>query len=73
MAALNLAITGSNAAAVADAFGEFAEAAEALADAVAAEDGAAVAGGAFAPADVLGSSRYTRHWPPLALGTESST
>jgi hypothetical protein len=41
VAELNHAITGSNAAAVADAFGEFAEAAGALADAVAAEDGAA--------------------------------
>jgi hypothetical protein len=36
--ALNLAITGSNAAEVADAFGEFAEAADALATAVAQED-----------------------------------
>lgn len=41
VAELNHAITGSNAAAVADAFGEFAEATGALADAVAAEDGAA--------------------------------
>jgi hypothetical protein len=41
VAGLNLAITGSDAAAVADAFGEFAEAAEALADTVAAEDGMA--------------------------------
>ena len=45
VAALNRAITGSNAAAVADAFGELAEAAGALADAVAAEDEA----GARAP------------------------
>ena len=49
VAALNLAITGSNAAAVADAFGEFAEAAEALADAVAAEDGTAQATRSRAP------------------------
>jgi|SRR5947209_20290494 len=41
VAALNLAITGSSAADVADAFGEFSEAAAALADAVAAEDGMA--------------------------------
>jgi hypothetical protein len=41
VAALNHAITGSSAAAVADAFGDFAEVARALADAVAAEDGAA--------------------------------
>src|SRR6185437_7550489 len=40
VATLNHAITGSSAAAVADGFGEFAEAARALADAVAAEDGA---------------------------------
>ena len=45
VAALNRAITGSNAAAVADAFGELAGAAGALADAVAAEDEA----GARAP------------------------
>jgi hypothetical protein len=38
VAALNRAITGSNAAVVADAFGELAEAAAALADAVARED-----------------------------------
>jgi hypothetical protein len=38
VAALNHAITGSSAAEVADAFGEFAEAAMALADAVAGED-----------------------------------
>lgn len=38
VAALNLAITGSNAANVADAFGELAEIAEALADAVSRED-----------------------------------
>jgi hypothetical protein len=38
VAELNHAITGSNAAAVADAFGEMAAAADALADAVAAED-----------------------------------
>jgi hypothetical protein len=42
VAALNQAITQSNAATVADAFGELAEAAAALADAVAAEDEAAV-------------------------------
>ncbi len=41
VATLNHAITGSNAAEVADAFGEFSEAAGALADAVAAEDVAA--------------------------------
>jgi hypothetical protein len=41
VATLNHAITGSSAAEVADAFGEFAEAAGALADAVAAEDAAA--------------------------------
>jgi hypothetical protein len=40
VAELNRAITGSNAAAVADAFGEIAQAANALADAVAAEDSA---------------------------------
>jgi hypothetical protein len=40
--ALNKAITGSNAATVADAFGELAEAASALADAVAREDQASV-------------------------------
>ena len=38
VAALNRAITGSDAAAVADAFGELADAAGALADAVASED-----------------------------------
>jgi hypothetical protein len=38
VATLNHAITGSNAAAVADGFGEFAEAARALADAVTRED-----------------------------------
>jgi hypothetical protein len=38
VAALNQAITGSNAAAVADAFGELSEAAGALADTVASED-----------------------------------
>lgn len=38
VASLNRAITGSDAAEVADAFGEFAEATEALADAVARED-----------------------------------
>jgi hypothetical protein len=41
VAALNTAITGSNSAAVADAFGELKEAAAALADAVAKEDLAA--------------------------------
>jgi hypothetical protein len=41
VAALNRAITGSNAAQVADAFGELSEAASALADAVATEDAAA--------------------------------
>jgi hypothetical protein len=41
VAALNRAITGSNAAAVADAFGELADAAGALADSVASEDEAA--------------------------------
>jgi hypothetical protein len=41
VAALNRAITGSNSAAVADAFGELSEAASALADAVAVEDAAA--------------------------------
>jgi hypothetical protein len=41
VAALNSAITGSSAANVADAFGEFAEAAGALADAIAREDEAA--------------------------------
>lgn len=41
VATLNRAITGSSAAAVADAFGEFAEAADALAAAVASEDEAA--------------------------------
>lgn len=41
VAALNQAITGSDAAAVADAFGELSEVAGALADAVAAEDEAA--------------------------------
>jgi hypothetical protein len=41
VAALNRAITGSDAAQVADAFGELAEATGALADAVAAEDDAA--------------------------------
>jgi hypothetical protein len=46
VAALNRAITGSSAADVADAFGETAEAATALADAVAAED--AAGGGATA-------------------------
>jgi hypothetical protein len=40
VATLNHAITGSSAAAVADAFGEFAEAVGALADAVAVADGA---------------------------------
>src|ERR1700760_5160303 len=40
VAALNRAITGSSAAVVADAFGDFAEAAGALADAVRAEDAA---------------------------------
>src|SRR2546421_5824410 len=43
VAGLNRAITGSDAAAVADAFGELSEAAAALADAVAAEDQAAAA------------------------------
>jgi hypothetical protein len=43
VATLNHAITGSSAAAVADAFGEFAEAAGALATAVAREDEAAIA------------------------------
>jgi hypothetical protein len=43
VATLNRAITGSSAAAVADAFGEFAEAADALATAVAHEDQAAIA------------------------------
>jgi hypothetical protein len=43
VAALNRAITGSNAAVVADAFGELAEAAAAVADAVAQEDGVAAA------------------------------
>ena len=43
VARLNRAITGSSAAAVADAFGELAEAAEALATAVAREDEAAIA------------------------------
>jgi hypothetical protein len=38
--ALNHAITGSNAAQVADAFGDFAEAAQTLADSLASEDGA---------------------------------
>ena len=46
VAALNRAITGSDAAQVADAFGEMSEAAGALADAVAGEDAAAVARGA---------------------------
>lgn len=41
VAQLNRAITGSSAASVADAFGEFAEAADALATAVAEEDAAA--------------------------------
>jgi hypothetical protein len=41
VAALNRAITGSNAAVVADAFGELSDAASALADAVAGEDDAA--------------------------------
>lgn len=41
VATLNRAITGSSAAAVADAFGEFGGAADALATAVAAEDGVA--------------------------------
>jgi hypothetical protein len=49
VAALNRAITGSDAAAVADAFGDLAEAAGALAEAVAAED-AAAAGSAERPA-----------------------
>jgi hypothetical protein len=40
VAALNRAITGSNAAAVADAFGELSEAATALADTIEREDGA---------------------------------
>ena len=44
VAGLNTAITGSDAAAVADAFGEFSETAGALADAVAEEDGAAASG-----------------------------
>jgi hypothetical protein len=48
VAGLNRAITGSNAADVADAFGEFSEAAGALADAVAGEDAAAQPGGARA-------------------------
>lgn len=43
VATLNHAITGSSAAAVADAFGEFAEATGALAEAVAREDAAATA------------------------------
>jgi hypothetical protein len=43
VAELNRAITGSDAAAVADAFGELSDAAGALADAVAREDGAAPA------------------------------
>jgi hypothetical protein len=43
VARLNRAITGSSAAAVADAFGELAEAAEALATAVAREDEAGIA------------------------------
>jgi hypothetical protein len=43
VAALNQAITGSNAAVVADAFGEFAEVAAAMADAVAQEDEATAA------------------------------
>ncbi|HWE11401.1 MAG TPA: hypothetical protein VG325_18775 [Solirubrobacteraceae bacterium] len=42
VAALNRAITGSSAAAVADAFGDLAEAADALANAVAREDEAAI-------------------------------
>ena len=41
VAALNVAISESDAAAVADAFGEMARAAQELADAIAAEDGAA--------------------------------
>lgn len=44
VATLNRAITGSSAAAVADAFGDFAEAADALATAVGAEDEAAAEG-----------------------------
>jgi hypothetical protein len=44
VAALNRAITGSNAATVADAFGELSQAASDLADAVALEDGSAVQG-----------------------------
>jgi hypothetical protein len=44
VAELNRAITGSDAAVVADAFGEMAEAAGALADAVAAEDGIGAGG-----------------------------
>ena len=44
VAALNRAITGSSSATVADGFGEMAEAAGALADAVAAEDEPAVGG-----------------------------
>lgn len=44
VAALNRAITGSNAATVADGFGELAEAAGALADAVAAQDEVAARG-----------------------------
>jgi hypothetical protein len=46
VSALNSAITGSDAAAVADAFGELSEAAGQLADAVAREDAAARSRGA---------------------------
>jgi hypothetical protein len=60
---LNRAITGSDAAMVADAFGEMAQAAAALADIVASEDGA----GAGAPdAPAAGEEPATHAAPPQA-------
>jgi hypothetical protein len=56
VAALNRAITGSSAAAVADAFGETAEAANVLADAIAAEDDAAAGNADVGPARVRGAA-----------------
>jgi hypothetical protein len=56
VAELNLAITGSDAAKVADAFGEMSEAAGALADAVGCEDAAADRADAAEPARTRGAA-----------------
>jgi hypothetical protein len=66
---LNHAITGSDAAAVADAFGEIADAATALADAVATEDGAArESGGAHEDVRGRGDATAAETAPPRARG-----